>query len=60
MPDIYANITSAAPRVVEQIADVLELRAADPKQGVMREAYLSDRRGVPCVAPGWLARGVRR
>jgi ubiquinone/menaquinone biosynthesis C-methylase UbiE len=42
MPDIYANITSAAPALVEQIADVLELRAADPQQRAMRESYLSE------------------
>jgi ubiquinone/menaquinone biosynthesis C-methylase UbiE len=42
MPDIYANITTAAHAVVAQIADVLELRAADPQQRAMREAYLSE------------------
>ncbi len=42
MPDVYANITSVAKPVVEQIADVLELRATDPQQRVMREAYLSE------------------
>ena len=41
MPDVYANITSVANSIVEQIADVLELRATDPQQRVMREAYLS-------------------
>src|SRR5579862_9040531 len=42
VPDIYANITSAAPGLVEQIADVLELRAADSQQRAMRESYLSE------------------
>jgi ubiquinone/menaquinone biosynthesis C-methylase UbiE len=42
MPDVYANITSVAETIVEQIADVLELRAADAQQRVMREAYLSE------------------
>src|SRR5271165_5842341 len=41
MPDVYANITSAPPTLVDQIARVLELRAADPQQRRMREAYLS-------------------
>jgi hypothetical protein len=39
MPDVYANITAAAPAVQEQIAAVLDLRAADPQQRAMREAY---------------------
>jgi ubiquinone/menaquinone biosynthesis C-methylase UbiE len=42
MPDVYANITSVADKVVQQIADVLELRATDPQQRAMREAYLSE------------------
>jgi ubiquinone/menaquinone biosynthesis C-methylase UbiE len=42
MPDVYAKITSVPQTLVEQIADVLELRAADPQQRVMREAYLSE------------------
>ena len=42
MPDVYANITSVPQTLVEQIADVLELRAADAQQRVMREAYLSE------------------
>jgi ubiquinone/menaquinone biosynthesis C-methylase UbiE len=42
MPDVYANITSAEPALVDQIARVLELRAADPQQCGMREAYLSE------------------
>jgi ubiquinone/menaquinone biosynthesis C-methylase UbiE len=42
MPDVYANITEAPAAVVDQIATVLELRAADPQQRAMREAYLSE------------------
>ena len=42
MPDVYANITSAHPALVDQIASVLELRATDPQQRSMREAYLSE------------------
>jgi ubiquinone/menaquinone biosynthesis C-methylase UbiE len=41
MPDVYANMTSAQPALVDQIARVLELRATDPQQRRMREAYLS-------------------
>ena len=42
MPDIYATITEADGAVVEQLAGVLELRAADPEQQAMRDAYLAD------------------
>jgi ubiquinone/menaquinone biosynthesis C-methylase UbiE len=40
--DVYATITDADPGLVSRIADVLELRAADPQQRVMRETYLGD------------------
>ncbi len=39
MPDVYATITAAEPAVQETLADVLELRAADPKQRRMLEQY---------------------
>jgi ubiquinone/menaquinone biosynthesis C-methylase UbiE len=42
VPDVYATIAEADPEVVEQLADILELRAADPQQQEMREAYLED------------------
>jgi ubiquinone/menaquinone biosynthesis C-methylase UbiE len=42
MPDVYANITTAPGGLVSQIAGVLELRAADPQQKAMRDAYLSE------------------
>ena len=41
MPDVYAAITEAEPAVVERLADVLELRAGDPQQRSLRQAYLS-------------------
>ncbi len=41
MPDPYAQITEADPEILEMIIGALELRAADPKQVAMREAYLS-------------------
>jgi ubiquinone/menaquinone biosynthesis C-methylase UbiE len=42
MPDVYLTIGEAEPVVVEELARVLELRAADPQQQAMRDAYLSD------------------
>ena len=42
MPDVYATITEADPAVVAQLADILELRAADPQQRELRDAYLAD------------------
>jgi cyclopropane fatty-acyl-phospholipid synthase-like methyltransferase len=42
MADVYAMITDADPALVAQIAMVLELRAADPQQAAMRQAYLGD------------------
>jgi hypothetical protein len=42
MPDVYATIADADPALVNRIAEVLELRAADPQQQAMRQAYLRD------------------
>jgi ubiquinone/menaquinone biosynthesis C-methylase UbiE len=42
MADVYASITDADPALVARIAEVLELRAADPQQTAMRQAYLTD------------------
>jgi len=52
---------SVANAVVEQIADVLELRATDPQQRAMREAYLSEVAFPPNarvldIGCGWEAR----
>jgi SAM-dependent methyltransferase len=44
VPDVYATITEADPAVVERLADILELRAADPQQRELRDAYLG---GLP-------------
>jgi SAM-dependent methyltransferase len=41
VPDVYAAIREADPAVLEQLASTLELRAADPAQQEMRDAYLS-------------------
>jgi len=42
MPDPYASIASADPALQAQLADVLELRAAEPQQRAMLDAYLSE------------------
>jgi ubiquinone/menaquinone biosynthesis C-methylase UbiE len=42
MPDVYLTIGDAEPAVIEELARVLELRAADPQQQSMRDAYFSD------------------
>ena len=42
MPDPYASIAQADKGMQERLADVLELRAADPQQRAMLNAYLSE------------------
>lgn len=42
MPDVYATIKDADPAVVGQLADTLELRAADPQQRLLRETYFRE------------------
>jgi len=42
VPDVYLTIGEAEPAVIEELARVLELRAADPQQQAMRDAYLAD------------------
>lgn len=42
MPDPYASIDRADPGMQARLADVLELRAADPQQRAMLQAYLSE------------------
>lgn len=41
MADIYATIEQADHDVVSRLADVLELRAADPQQRAMLESYMT-------------------
>jgi ubiquinone/menaquinone biosynthesis C-methylase UbiE len=41
MADVYATITEADDATQELMADVLELRAADPQQRVMLETYIA-------------------
>ncbi len=42
MPDVYATIAEADPAVLEELAGVLELRAADPRQKSLRESYFAE------------------
>ena len=42
MPDPYASIDRADQTLQQRLADVLELRAADPQQRAMLQAYLSE------------------
>ena len=42
MPDPYASIDRADPDMQARLAEVLELRAADPQQRAMLQAYLSE------------------
>ncbi|HEY6676670.1 MAG TPA: methyltransferase domain-containing protein [Terrimicrobium sp.] len=42
MPDPYASIAQADEALQARLADVLELRAADPQQRAMIDAYLSE------------------
>jgi ubiquinone/menaquinone biosynthesis C-methylase UbiE len=42
LPDVYVTIAEAEPSVVEGLVDILELRAVDPQQREMREAYFAD------------------
>jgi hypothetical protein len=42
MPDPYASIVQADEALQARLADVLELRATDPQQRAMINAYLSE------------------
>jgi ubiquinone/menaquinone biosynthesis C-methylase UbiE len=42
VPDVYISIAEAEPAMIEELVRVLELRAADPQQQAMRDAYFSD------------------
>lgn len=42
MPDLYATISEVKPEMQARLADVLEARAADPRQREMLQSYLSD------------------
>ena len=42
MPDVYVSIATADEAVQERLAEVLELRAAEPAQQAMLEDYLGD------------------
>jgi ubiquinone/menaquinone biosynthesis C-methylase UbiE len=42
MPDVYADIVAADRSTLENLARILELRAADPQQVAMRMSYQSE------------------
>lgn len=42
MPDVYAAITEVDAAMQDRLAEILELRAADPQQRAMLDAYLSE------------------
>ena len=42
VPDVYLTIADAQPAVIDELVRVLELRAADPQQQAMRDAYFAD------------------
>ena len=42
MPDPYAEISAADVAIQQRLAEVLELRAAEPEQKAMLHAYLSE------------------
>lgn len=42
MPDIYVRVREAPPAILAGLMAALELRAADPQQRAMLEAYLAD------------------
>jgi ubiquinone/menaquinone biosynthesis C-methylase UbiE len=42
MPDVYNTITTADPVMVERVGNVLEIRAADPRQKQILESYLAE------------------
>ena len=42
MPDPYVSIADADAALQERLSEILELRAADPQQKAMVQAYLSD------------------
>jgi len=42
MPDVYAKVTEAPAQILTGLMAALELRAADPQQRAMVEAYLTD------------------
>jgi ubiquinone/menaquinone biosynthesis C-methylase UbiE len=41
MPDVYANIANAATATQQRLVDVMELRAAEPQQAAMRDAFIA-------------------
>jgi ubiquinone/menaquinone biosynthesis C-methylase UbiE len=44
VPDVYATIADADVAMQERLADILEMRAADPQQRAMLDSYLAELR----------------
>jgi ubiquinone/menaquinone biosynthesis C-methylase UbiE len=42
VPDVYANICESSPEMQSRLAEVIESRAADPRQRAMLQSYLSE------------------
>jgi cyclopropane fatty-acyl-phospholipid synthase-like methyltransferase len=42
MPDVYATIADIDVSMQERMAEILELRAADPQQRAMLDSYLAE------------------
>ncbi len=42
MPDVYATIDQATPELQDRLADIIELRFADPRQQAMLHAFISE------------------
>jgi hypothetical protein len=55
LPDVYATIAEIDVAVQERLADILELRAADPQQRAVVDSYLSE---MSPLAPCGAARGL--
>jgi ubiquinone/menaquinone biosynthesis C-methylase UbiE len=42
MTDVYSRISEIEPEIQDRLADVIEMRAADPRHKAMLQAYLSE------------------
>jgi hypothetical protein len=59
MPDIYVKVKEASPQILEGLMRALELRAADPQQRAMLNAFLTDAalpKGLDCYSMSLVAR----
>ena len=59
MPDLYSTITEVDQETQERLADVIEMRFADPRHQEMLKAYLGELHSLPspCSRDGlWYSR----